>query len=522
MLARRARVARGYLKMGPKTMATSSKGAFSIAVVSAARGKGAWLAATAIGLVCLSGTTKPAEAGFLFGDSYSSRSYGYGGYGYGEGTNVASRSYGHRRSNSDSGASTGTGSGTAKGQAKQEPPKPPAGPLIIVVSIGSQHVTVYDDGTPIMSGPVSTGMPGHPTPMGIFSVIQKDRYHHSNIYSGAPMPYMQRITWSGVAMHEGVVPGHPASHGCIRLTHDFAARLWTTTKMGVRVIVSPRNDVVPQEFDHPSLVALATKPATPEVATPSTPAPTPTMEKTEAPLPTTYSSLAPPAMSAQPRAALGEGLDAAGDSTLPAPETVAFDQQPGNLTPPQVSPAQATPAQVTPAQVTQAQPAVAPAPLPTAPAPAVFEKPLKPGLVSVFVSRKAGKIYVRKGNEPVFDMPITISHAEQPIGTYLFTAGRADDNGKLHWLVSNVASGKSTVEPPKKVVGRRGSRQEVVEAPAPVSPTSAAEALDRIQIPQEALDRIAPLVSPGASLIVSDLGMSGETGKDTDFIILAR
>jgi hypothetical protein len=89
-------------------------------------------------------------------------------------------------------------------------------------------------------------------------------------------------------------------------------------------------------------------------------------------------------------------------------------------------------------------------------------------------------------------------------------------------MVQNVASGKAVVDPPKKVVGRRGSRQEVVEAPAPVSPTSASEALDRIQIPQEALDRIAPLVTPGASLIVSDLGMSGETGKDTDFIILAR
>jgi lipoprotein-anchoring transpeptidase ErfK/SrfK len=508
----RARVAGGYLKMGPKTMATSSKGAFSVAVVSAAclRGKGAWLGATAIGLICLSGTTKPADAGFLFGDTYSSSYYGYGGYG--GGMNVASRSYGHRRSsgsNSDSGASTGTGAnaGASKGQAKQEPPKPPAGPLIIVVSIGSQHVTVYDDGTPIMSGPVSTGMPGHPTPMGIFSVIQKDRYHHSNIYSGAPMPYMQRITWSGVAMHEGVVPGHPASHGCIRLTHDFAARLWTTTKMGVRVIVSPRNDVVPQQFDHPSLVALATKPATPDVAAPA-PAPSPTLEKTELPLPT-YSSLAPPALPGQPRAALGEGLDASGDSALPAPEAVTLDQQPGDMHP---AVAQALPSTA---------PVTAPAPVPAAPA--VFEKPLKPGLLSVFVSRKTGKLYVRKGNEPVFDMPITISHPEQPIGTYLFTAGRADDNGKLRWLASNVASGKANVDPPKKVVGRRGSRQpEVVEAPAPVSPTSAAEALDRVQIPQEALDRIAPLVTPGASLIVSDLGMSGETGKDTDFIILAR
>jgi hypothetical protein len=493
--------------MGPKTMATSSKGAFSIAVVPAAclRGKSGLLAATAIGLVCLSGTTKPADAFGLFGDSYSGY-YGYGGSR--GGTVVASRSYGRRHGN-DSGTSTGTGA--SKDQAKKEPPKPPAGPLIIVVSIGSQHVTVYDDGTPFMSGQVSTGMPGHPTPMGIFSVIQKDRYHHSNIYSGAPMPYMQRITWSGVAMHEGVVPGHPASHGCIRLTHDFAARLWTTTKMGVRVIVTPRNEVAPEQFDHPSLVALATKPATPDVAAP-TPAPvTPTLEKTELPLPT-YSSLSPPTMSAQPRAALGEGLEVSGDSPLPAPETVAFDQQPGDV----------HPAQVTQAQPTEAQPLVAPAPLPAAPAAPVFEKPLKPGLVSVFVSRKLGKLYVRKGNEPVFDMPVTISNPTAPIGTYLFTAGRADESGKLHWMVQNVASGKATVDPPKKVVGRRGSRQEVVEAPASVSPTSAAEALDRIQIPQEALDRIAPLVTPGASLIVSDLGMSGETGKDTDFIILAR
>jgi lipoprotein-anchoring transpeptidase ErfK/SrfK len=491
--------------MGPNTMATSSKGAFSIVAVPAAclRGKSGWLAATAIGLVCLSGTTKPADAfGSFFGDSYSSSRY----YGYGGGMNVASRSYARSRRSNDSGASTGTGA--SKDQAKKEVPKPPAGPLIIVVSIGSQHATVYDDGTPIATTPVSTGMPGHPTPMGIFSVIQKDRYHHSNIYSGAPMPYMQRITWSGVAMHEGVVPGHPASHGCIRLPHEFAARLWTMTKMGVRVIVTPRNDgVTPQQFDHPSLVALATKPATPDVAAPAPAPTTPTMEKTELPLPT-YSSLSAPTLSSQPRAALGEGIDAAGDSALPAPEVVAFDQQPTDVRP----------------SMAQALPSAAPAaPLPAAPAPAVFEKPLKPGLVSVFVSRKLGKLYVRKGNEPVFDMPVTISNPTAPIGTYLFTAGRADESGKLHWLVQNVASGKSTVEPPKKVVGRRGARQEVVaEAPAPVSPTSASEALDRIQIPQEALDRIAPLVTPGASLIVSDLGMSGETGKDTDFIILAR
>src|SRR5262249_45903725 len=108
-------------------------------------------------------------------------------------------------------------------------------------------------------GPVSTGVPGHPTPMGVFSIIQKDRYHHSNIYSGAPMPYMQRITWSGVALHEGVLPGVPASHGCIRMSHDFAARLWPITKLGIRVIVA-RPDVIPTDFSHPNLFVPKQKP----------------------------------------------------------------------------------------------------------------------------------------------------------------------------------------------------------------------------------------------------------------------
>jgi hypothetical protein len=87
----------------------------------------------------------------------------------------------------------------------------PKGPLLIVVSIGEQRVSLFGDGAVVARGPVSTGMRGHPTPEGVFSVIQKSRYHQSNIYSGAPMPFMQRITWSGVAMHAGVLPGYPAS-----------------------------------------------------------------------------------------------------------------------------------------------------------------------------------------------------------------------------------------------------------------------------------------------------------------------
>ena len=94
---------------------------------------------------------------------------------------------------------------------------------------------------------VATGVPQLPTPTGVFSIIQKDRYHHSNIYSNAPMPFMQRITWSGVALHEGENIGHPASHGCIRMPHDFAAKLWVTTGLGVRVIVA-KQELKPVDF----------------------------------------------------------------------------------------------------------------------------------------------------------------------------------------------------------------------------------------------------------------------------------
>ena len=129
------------------------------------------------------------------------------------------------------------------------------GPLIIAISIASQRLTVFDDGVPIAHAPVSTGMAGHPTPMGVFSVIQKERFHRSNIYSGAPMPFMQRITWSGVAMHAGVLPGYPASHGCIRMPQEFAVKLYGMTKVGARVVIT-RNDVTPFEFEHARLAVL--------------------------------------------------------------------------------------------------------------------------------------------------------------------------------------------------------------------------------------------------------------------------
>src|SRR6202047_4783699 len=125
-------------------------------------------------------------------------------------------------------------------------------PIMAIVSLRNQRITVYDAKGGILRAPVSSGQKGRETPAGIFSVIQKVEDHYSNLYDDAYMPHMQRITWSGIALHGGVLPGHPASHGCIRLPFDFAARLFDATAMGMRVIVAP-TDVAPVEIAHPVL-----------------------------------------------------------------------------------------------------------------------------------------------------------------------------------------------------------------------------------------------------------------------------
>lgn len=143
-------------------------------------------------------------------------------------------------------------------------------PLFLVVSTGQQKVDVYRGTTLLTTSQVSTGMPAHPTFLGAFSIIEKQRWHHSNIYSGAPMPWMNRITWSGTALHAGVVPGYPASHGCIRLPYSFAPKLFDITKVGDNVVIS-RDRPVPALIEHPNLFQ------------PLPPPPPPTLVKTDQP-----------------------------------------------------------------------------------------------------------------------------------------------------------------------------------------------------------------------------------------------
>src|SRR3954464_5288339 len=128
----------------------------------------------------------------------------------------------------------------------------PRDPIMVIVSLRNERITVYDAEGWILRSPVSSGQKGRETPAGIFSVIQKVEDHYSNLYDDAFMPHMQRITWSGIALHGGVLPGYAASHGCIRMPFDFAARLFEETATGMRVIIAP-NDVAPVEIVHPLL-----------------------------------------------------------------------------------------------------------------------------------------------------------------------------------------------------------------------------------------------------------------------------
>jgi hypothetical protein len=355
----------------------------------------------------------------------------------------------------------------------------PKGPLQIVVSIDSQRVTLFSNGVPVAHGPISTGVPDHPTPMGVFSIIEKDRYHHSNLYSNAPMPYMQRITWSGVALHEGVLPGYPASHGCIRLSSDFAKKLWPITTLGVRVVIA-RNEVTPVGFEHPKLFAPKPKPAEPQVASNGT---------------SDGQSAVRPIVLSQ-----ATTTDANSDVTKDAPD-VADD-------------------------VVKPAPADDP-PKPIVPRLRAADQALKrSGQVAVFVSRKEMKIFVRQGMVPLFDMPVAIVEPDQPLGTHVFTAlGMSEDGSRMRWNLMTVATDPWAVAEPWD--GRTRFREpRARELPRPTTrlkpPSTAAEALNRIQMPQEAVERIAELLIAGSSLVVSDEGLGRETGRYTEFIVLTR
>jgi hypothetical protein len=385
------------------------------------------------------------------------------------------------------------------GRQAEKKEAPPPGPHILIISVKSQHVSLYANGRPVAQSPVSTGTATHPTPHGVFSIIQRNRHHRSNIYSGAPMPYMQRLTWSGVALHQGVLPGRPASHGCIRLPEQFASFLWRTTKLGTRVVVS-RDDVEPQEIQHARLFQPRPVPTTVETM--------PALRKT---LDTTTPAI----------------VRTAGVTTIATDGAAAEADT-------------ATPADAAPANAAVASTATDPAPAPQkADIPdailASFAQSLQAkqkktppsGPISVFVSRKDKRIYVRQGFIPLFTAPVTIRDDQSPTGTHVFTAFGGEDGGKsVRWLAITLPT-----DAPKPSRSRDTVRTDARGRPLAAKPQagdrlppppSASSVLDRIEIAPDVADRISEYVTAGASLIVSDQGLGHETGLYTDFIVVTR
>ncbi|WP_208072444.1 L,D-transpeptidase [Bradyrhizobium barranii] len=342
-----------------------------------------------------------------------------------------------------------TNSGSAKNARPEAPPK---GPLQIIISIADQRVSLFDNGALIARSTVSTGTQGHPTPLGVFSVISKQRWHRSNIYSSAPMPYMQRITWSGIALHAGVVPGHPASHGCIRLKNDFAIRLWHLTKRGTRVIIA-HHDVQPVEITSPHLFKPKAVSGSPEF---------------------------------QAATVVGKSVSTAA-ATHGSPVSKTETPEATSLQVPNSAAAEGTPRKMAP--------------------------------ISVFVSRKLSKLFVRQGFSPLFDVAVKIENPEEPLGTHVFTAMEFQSEGAaIRWTVVSIPDEFPRIEDATKE-REAPVKQTALSVP---SPDKANAVLNRIEIPRDTVERISKLLTPASSLIISDDGFSHETGKDTDFIVVTH
>jgi lipoprotein-anchoring transpeptidase ErfK/SrfK len=500
-------------------------------------------------------------------------------------------------------------------KAEKDTGAKPVGPLVIAISIEKQRVRVYDSNGFFAESPVSTGTKSHPTPMGVFSIIQKHKMHHSNIYSGAPMPYMQRITWSGVAMHQGVLPGYPASHGCIRMPMAFAQKMWVWTKMGARVVITP-GEISPASFSHPMLVTQKSVPVATDVPPVDAPLGVKSDKGADAGLElrttvghaaltrTADASSAIPVNAAvtmsdaAPAAASGEAKsDTAKAETDQAPknvDTAASDEKPAETTaavhstanaevdarledktaetkfetasetkaeakveasaeatkPETTKPEAAKPetAKVEPAKADEPKAAekaiekaaeTTPAETKAADAPDAKKDPSRlPGLargelkrdgqVAVLISRKDGKLYVRQNFKPMFDVPVTIAPSDRLLGTHVFTAEvDKNDPNALRWSVVSMpvtARNAQANDDERTARRRKGAPPAPVEAKPAPAPNSAAEALDRITVPPEAMARIAEVLTTGSSIVVSDqsINAGGETGEGTEFIVKLR
>jgi hypothetical protein len=504
------------------------------------------------------------------------------------------------------------------GPASNEPAvivaAPLADPLVIVVSLRKQRLSVFNKNGTVATSPISSGTSEFPTPTGVFSVIGKEVEHESNIYEGAAMPFMQRLTWTGTAMHAGNLPGYPASHGCIRLPYNFSEKLFGMTNINTRVIVT-REDAVPYPISHAKLFAplvgdaaqptdqpVANALTTTKVASLSgmsaSPAPPPAVVP-PGQLPLNAKAVARFAETAalnsavRPMEASRNGVwdrvKTANRAVEAARSDVSGLQNTINEAQRIVDKAKRAKqgseddlayvmAKADKARTVKALDALALAEqdaetkllgfVEKFDSAVAAVQTLKSGLprltetlktaeaarraldeelrtanlnlknaqsayslakredirymkpVSVLVSRKTGRLYVRQGFEPVLEVPIVIDRPDQPLGTHVFTAMATHASGKaLSWQV--VSLGAPSVDDDQP---RRSKRErEAAEAKEQQRPIKAAlKALDRLQFPPEALEAISERVKAGSTLLISDDGTSQYFGNGTDFVVNVR
>lgn len=354
----------------------------------------------------------------------------------------------------------------------------PQGRLRLVVSLTDQKVDVYRGLEVIESSRVSTGKAGHSTPAGVYSILQKSRWHRSNIYSSAPMPFMQRITWSGIALHEGHVPNYPASHGCIRLPGQFARKLFSMTGLGVDVIVVDRHaafepiddDALFQPAGPPRVASAAPMPRTPDAAS---------MEFAD--------------FEAQLE------MMRAWESRSPEPLRILVTRRTGRE---RLMDLQRMlkelghdPGEIdgwlggnTGAAIQSFQESIG------APRTGMVTEELYAQLhEAVGRPEITGHLYVRQKHVDLFDAPVAIRDDAAPLGTHVFAVRDFEDTAdEASWAVLTMTDPDMG---------------------------SAKAALDRIDIPESLRRRVAFLLTSGSTFIISDAGLGRETGKGTDFIV---
>ena len=414
---------------------------------------------------------------------------------------------------------------TADAAPKQARPAPPteaaaprdAGePIMAIVSIKTQQVTFYDADGWILRAPVSTGTKGRETPAGVFAVVEKNKDHRSNMYDDAQMPNMQRITWNGIALHGGPLPGYAASHGCVRMPFGFAEKLFDKTRIGMRVIISP-NDAEPVEFSHPALLvpnaeAIAAAPARAEALAREAAEAARTADEAKKAAATAPRETA--ALTASLRKL--EGLKTRADAELAAPTRRSPPPKP---TKPRRGP-----------RSSSKRPP---------PGPRNWRRSSTPPgpTRNRSSSRRRRKGRRQGGRDKKADTAKAASEAKlalEPVSIFISRATQKALRAAQH-AQAGAGRRRQGVRYDHRGSGRdprcrQADRHACVHGDGAqrCGPAldrghdrhgdDARSALDRITIPKDVLDRIAPTALPRSSIVISDEPLSGETNYRTEFV----